>query len=313
MKLLLRRITDTLAALVPPAAVRYWLKSFANHPELAERAGYNVVPRVFWSPIPNIHEINRTLLAEQRTLPGINLQVSNALVLLDQLTRFASEIAQIPIHRSSECICWLDNGTYAGFDAATLYAMLRHLQPSRYIEVGCGYSTRASTLALLRNVADGQNCESHFIEPYPSDQFLELKLPGTYHRQRIEQVPLELFGQLEAGDVLFIDTSHVLKTQNDVEHELLRILPSLKPGVWVHVHDIFTPYDYPEEWVLGSPRAGNNEQYALECLLSGGGAWQPRLPLHLLWRDHRATLDRLRPGAPDRPAAFWMQRVGSIQ
>ncbi len=72
--------------------------------------------------------------------------------------------------------------------------------------------------------------------------------------------------------MLFIDTSHVIKVQNDVEFELIHLLPSLKSGVIVHVHDIFTPYDYPAEWLIGSGpnRGGNNEQYALECLLSGG-------------------------------------------
>ena len=80
-----------------------------------------------------------------------------------------------------------------------------------------------------------------------------------------------MFSELKAGDVLFIDTSHVLKCQNDVEWELLHILPSLKPDVHVHIHDIYTPYEQPEDWLLGRYAPGaSNEQYAVECLLSGG-------------------------------------------
>ena len=88
-------------------------------------------------------------------------------------------------------------------------------------------------------------------------------------------MPVERFKQLQAGDVLFIDTSHVIKAQNDVEYELLRVLPSsLNAGVVVHIHDIFTPYDYPAEWLVGSlsrTDGGNNEQYALRMPVDGGG------------------------------------------
>jgi hypothetical protein len=122
-------------------------------------------------------------------------------------------------------------------------------------------------------------------------------------------MPVEFFSQLGDGDALFIDTSHVLRTQNDVEYELLRVLPSLAPGVWIHIHDIFTPYDYPEEWVFSVPRAGNNEQYALECLLSGGDRFQVELPLHLLWREHQDVLRPLYLPATDRPAAIWLRRI----
>ena len=137
-----------------------------------------------------------------------------------------------------------------------------------------------------------------------------MKLPGQFIPKKIQQVPLEHFQQLESGDVLFIDTSHVIKVQNDVEYELLHILPSLKLGVIIHIHDIFTPYDYPAEWLIGSgPNyGGNNEQYALECLLSGGSHWEILLPVHLLWREHRQALQTLL-YTEHRPAAFWIRKT----
>jgi hypothetical protein len=136
-------------------------------------------------------------------------------------------------------------------------------------------------------------------------------LPGEFIRKKVQQVPVETFQQLEAGDVLFLDTSHVIKSQNDVEYEFLHILPTLKPGVIVHVHDIFTPYDYPEELLIGNGgnRGGSNEQYALECLLSGGD-WEVMLPVHLLWRDYRAQFNQLaRMEDEIKPAAFWFRKV----
>jgi hypothetical protein len=306
---LLRRAGNALLSALPTALRRAVLKGFAEQPELAEECGFQVVPTVFYSPVPVPAEISRDRLGERRLLPGIDLRIAPALALCAELTqRFDAELAQIPRQRTTDGLLWLENDVYSGFDAATLYAMLRHLRPRRYIEIGCGYSTRASTLALTRNAAEGAKCDAHFVEPFPSEQFLELTLPGPFHRQRVQEMPPELFTALQAGDVLFIDTSHVLKTQSDVEHELLRIVPLLAPGVWVHLHDIFTPFDYPEEWVLSTPRAGNNEQYALECLLSGGDRFQVELPVYALWREHRKTLDPLCPGVKGRPAAFWIRR-----
>jgi hypothetical protein len=308
MKQHLREIGNGLVGAIPAPLLRAFFKCFNTHPEIAERAGFYVLPRVFWAPIPNPDEINSAALSLPRALPGIDLRAQAALTLLDELAKFASEIAKMPAEQTDGAELWLANGTYTDFDAASLYAILRHLRPRRYVEIGCGFSTRFSGAAIERNLGDGFPCESHFIEPYPSDFFLQQRLPGTFHREKIQRTSITLFEQLESGDVLFIDTSHVLTTQGDVEHELLRILPILKPGVWVHIHDIFTPYDYPPEWVLGAPRAGNNEQYALECLLSGGDDWQVELPLYYLWRNHRERLDALLPLGVSRPQAFWIRR-----
>lgn len=305
----LRHSGNALLGLVPARVARLLLKGFSDRPELAEAAGFTVVPTLFYSPVVQVHEVDRARLLEPRPLPGVDLRLASGLALVGELaTAFGPELAAIPRHRTGDQRAWFENGTYADFDAATLYAMLRRLKPRRYVEVGCGFSTRFSTLALERNAMEGAACEAHFIEPYPSPNLLEQTLPGPLLRQSIQSVSPKLFASLQAGDVLFIDTSHVLRTQNDVEFELLRVLPGLAPGVWIHIHDIFTPYDYPEEWIFGAPRAGNNEQYAVECLLSGGGRFQVELPLFSLWKERRIALDPLCPGAKDRPAAFWLTR-----
>ena len=94
--------------------------------------------------------------------------------------------------------------------------------------------------------------------------------------ETVQSAPADLFAGLAPGDAVFIDSSHILMPGSDVDLLFNRVLPELPSGTLVHIHDIFTPYDYPEEWVFGQPRGGNNEQYALECLLSGGGAWRQR-------------------------------------
>jgi len=117
-----------------------------------------------------------------------------------------------------------------------------------------------------------------------------------------------LFSSLESGDVLFIDTSHVLKLQSDVVYELLRLLPVLKPGVWIHFHDIFTPYDYPEDWLTKSIPLSCNEQYGLECLLSGGKRYTVELPLYMLWKEQPDVLQKLFPAGKTRPHGFWIRK-----
>src|SRR4051812_36483905 len=207
---------------MPLALRRMLLKGFADRPELAENAGHVVLPLRFDTPGPIVSEISREVLFRARVLPGIDLRVEAALVLLGTLVdKCAGEIAQIPRERTPGCIIWMENHTYQDFDTATLYAMLRHLKPKRYVEVGCGFSSRTSTFALRRNASEGAACEAHYIDAWPAEHLREIELPGPLLGQRVQDAPLELFTALEAGDVLFIDTSHVLKTQSDVEWELL--------------------------------------------------------------------------------------------
>jgi hypothetical protein len=297
------------ARLIPRNMLRRLLRILQLHPEIASRAGYQVFQEAYWNPFPVASEVDMARLKLKRTFPAIEFQESAYLQLLENLTPYAGEVDEFFKSRKGNLVAW-DN-TYQRADSATLYAMLRRIKPKRYIEVGCGYSSRASAAALRRNEQEGHPCQCTFIEPFPPPYLTEMNLPGEMIPKRIEQMPLAFFQQLEPGDVLFIDTSHVIKIQNDVEFELIHLLPSLKAGVIVHIHDIFTPYDYPEEWMVGkhNNRNGNNEQYALECLLSGGADWEIRLPVHLLWRDHQQAMKKLLPDLHNRPAAFWLEKV----
>jgi hypothetical protein len=140
-------------------------------------------------------------------------------------------------------------------------------------------------------------------------------LPITLVRERVERLGLELFDGLQANDVLFIDSSHVATFGGDVCREFLEILPRLHRGVWIHVHDIFFPHDYPADWLIELRQAWN-EQYMLEAFLAFNTAFKPALALHWLWSDHR---DELRASWPasivdavgaQGPASFWMTRIG---
>jgi hypothetical protein len=304
----LYRLSNLSVRAMPRGLLKRLLRVLHTEPGIAARAGYQVYPDVFYNPFPSAAEVDLERLKLKRSLPGIQFDIAKTQAMLAELAPYAAEVKQLLAERPVALVeKW--GRTYPPGDSAVLYAMLRRFKPKRYIEVGCGFSSRVSTPALLRNADEGHRCEALYIEPYPPDYLAELKLPGEFLKQKIQQVPLERFKKLRAGDVLFIDTSHVIKTQNDVEYELLQVLPSLNPGVIIHVHDIFTPYDYPEEWLVGNQpnRGGNNEQYALECLLSGGNDWEVMLPTYLLWKEHASDFNHL-VRDDHRPASFWIRK-----
>jgi hypothetical protein len=300
-----------VVAQIPRPLLTGFFKSFLEQPEVAERAGFHVYPREFYSPLPLLEEIDWAALHARRTLPGIDFRTTQALRLTNEISTFGRELDPVPYDRpASGALYWLDNGFFTDFDAAALHGVLRQFKPKRYIELGCGFSSFVSSRALKRNDTEGHPCDAIYADPEPRRDVDEIIAYGRLLKQRVQALPLELFTQLEAGDVLFIDTSHVLKVQSDVERELLEILPSLQPGVLIHIHDIFSPYDYPEDWVRNKIRLSCNEQYALECLLMGGDRFEVFLPLYLLWKEHRAELQNLFARGKTRPHSFWLRSRG---
>ncbi|WP_074736382.1 class I SAM-dependent methyltransferase [Ruegeria halocynthiae] len=153
-----------------------------------------------------------------------------------------------------------NNGYYDSPDADALYLMIRRFQPKRVIEVGCGNSTRVTRQAIIDG---GLQTTITAIDPYPRADIAHVV--DQFEQKRLEEVDPALFDQLEAGDVLFIDSSHVVRMSNDVAHLFCRIIPALKPGVVIHVHDVFLPYEYPKRFFYDCP--GWGEQYMLHTLL----------------------------------------------
>ncbi|HSL54233.1 MAG TPA: class I SAM-dependent methyltransferase, partial [Pyrinomonadaceae bacterium] len=154
--------------------------------------------------------------------------------------------------------------------------------------------------ALTRNGSGKLTC----IEPYPE------RLNGAgpsveLIQKRVEEIDVAFFSCLAANDILFIDSSHTVKFGSDVCYEFLEILPRLAPGVWVHVHDIFFPHDYPAEWLI-ERRLALNEQYLLEAFLSFNKQFQVALANYWLCLDHPASVSKLWPTAGG--SSFWFQR-----
>ncbi len=303
-----RQLANRLVRVLPKPLVRQILKSYWQQPRVQDDLGYHVEPYRFESASPTRFDVDVAKLRQRRNLPGILLRQEVFSEWLTRLEPFAREFAGTPVEPAPGAEFWLHNGGFEDFDAITYYSMLRSLKPRKLIEVGCGNSSRVAAAACRKNAAEQHPCDCVFIEPYPSESIRRNPPPGRFIEKKIQDVPLAEFTSLEANDVLFIDTTHIVKAQSDCVYELLEIIPSLKPGVFVHVHDIFTPYDYPSEWLLDHLRPFN-EQYALECLLTHSRALEVILPVYYLSIDHRAALNRLLPQGSTRPASFWMRRT----
>ena len=162
------------------------------------------------------------------------------------------------------------------------------MKPRQVVEVGGGYSTRIAARALTRNQQEGRDGGLKCIEPYPESRLTDEIAQNNLIAKPVQDVDVEFFAELEANDILFIDSSHTVKFGSDVNYLFLEILPTLKPGVWIHVHDIFFPKDYPEEWLL-EKRLALNEQYLLEAFLAFNTSFSIRLSNHWLCLDHPAV------------------------
>jgi hypothetical protein len=281
-----RRLVNGLVALLPARALAYLFKVFEMRPELAAAAGYSVYPKVFYSPIPYREELNMAALKVRRHLPDIEFNLNEGLKLIEKLKRYSGELQDLPQHRIEQSPFWFDNNSFTDFDAVVLHCLLRHIKPRQYIEVGAGFSSYISSRAIRMNRQEGSDCDPLYIDPEPRRDMKEVLNCGRLIQKKVQDAGMDLFTRLKEDDVLFIDTTHILKLQSDVVYEFLEILPSLAPGVWIHVHDIFTPYDYPEDWLNNPIPFACNEQYALEALLSGGDRYRVILPLFLLWKEH---------------------------
>ena len=213
-----------------------------------------MTPVHFYEPIPDTQSLPETLWSQPSELVGIDMNDSMQLDLLrNHFPKFRDEYEQ----PSSRASAWTSKRPFRGVDALVAYCMVRHFQPRSIIEVGSGFSSLVLGQAAAKNNDSALIC----IDPFPRE-FLRKGIPAlrSLIEKKVQDIDLEFFSQLESGDILFIDSSHTVKIGGDVNYLFLEVLPRLKPGVIVHVHDIFLPFEYRRDWVLDEFRFWT-EQY----------------------------------------------------
>lgn len=314
--MLYKRIADLVAAAVVTVgaplfrAVGNWPAAYPLYIRQADRVGVQWRSTHYYQPTYADQDLPRDV-SGLRELPGLDLGEAGQCALLQAMGE-QPDLETLSRGLPVDAAYRYANDQYSFGDADSLYAMLRLKKPARLIEIGSGNSTRVAQIALRANSADdpAYHCRHVCIEPYEM-AWLEVLGPEII-RKRVQDVPLSLFDELRAGDILFIDSSHVIRPFGDVLYEFQSIIPRLAKGVIVHVHDIFTPRDYPEAWLRAERRLWN-EQYLLEVMLAHSARYRTILAMNWLTHAHRAAVDRAfpsmrrHPGA--EPGAFWFEVV----
>ncbi len=246
----------------------------------------------FYSPIVDPEEARQPaarLWPDQLpTLPGIDFNDGFHVEALTRwFPRFMPEY-DYPEHEKDAAFSYsffTQNSQFSWLDARALFVLLRAWAPRRIIEVGSGFSSLLMADVNRRHL--GGNIAITCIEPYPRP-FLKAGVPGigTLLESKAQDVPQEFFSQLESGDILFIDSSHVSKTGSDVNFLFLDVLPRLASGVRIHVHDVFLPLEYPQDWVIDMNRSWN-EQYLLRALLTHSNAFRVLFGSTYAFMKHR--------------------------
>lgn len=278
-----------------------------------ERIGIHIVPNHFYEPVPDTRSIPEGFWERPSDLVGIDLEEAAQLTLLDEFRRkYKSEYDQLSNPESAPLGFSLPNRSFSSVDAEILYCMIRHFKPNTIMEIGSGNSTLLSAEALLRNRREtGNDSTLIAVEPYPN-AVLEKGFPGLTRviKAPVQSIPLKEFGSLRENDILFIDSSHVLKTGSDVQYEYLEIVPRLKPGVLVHFHDIFLPFSYPKSWVVNELRFWN-EQSVLQALLAFNRSFRILWAGNYMIHKHSRALEQAFGSytAGTTPGSFWIQRV----
>lgn len=282
-----------------------------------QRRGYHVLPNDFYSPVPDTRALPAGVWSETRDLVGIDLAVEGQLERLEDFRRrFAQEYRSFPVEPTPGRLEFhLGNATFGPGDAEALYSMVRDLRPTKIVEIGSGMSTLLIDRAHGANRAEGAPpCAYTVIDLFPSEAATTSGMVSSLRARRVQDVEIALFEELTAGDVLFIESSHVVATGSDVVFEYLEVLPRLAPGVVVHAHDIFLPHEYPRSWILDHHLFWN-EQYLLAAFLTLNPSFRVLWAGRYLHQCHHQALAAAMPSTAaldprgDRgPCSFWITR-----
>ena len=272
----------------------------------------------FYLPIPDPEDLHPAFLESSSELVGLDLRSEKMWNLAEnELRPYFDEFAEFPEQNPGNGYSgfYLINGGYMAVDGHLYYGLVRSLKPRRIIETGCGMSTLLCSTALARNEQEHASaCNYICIEPYPQPYLSQNPIMKVteFRKEKIQETPFSLFEELDEGDILFIDTTHALRMGGDVQTIYCEILPRLKPGVHVHIHDISLPRQYPRVYHEKSLYFWN-EQYILQAYLTNNSKVRIEWAGNWLRLQDEKRFDRAFPEFQtmrkyfpmSEPTAFW--------
>lgn len=275
---------------------KYGVQRFPLHLKAFLKIGVFPVNNHYYEPRLDYPEDFDT--ANKRDL-RLNFRIEEQLLALQSLEKYTRELSSLNVYHA----------TFGAGDAEMYYLMIRSRKPKKIIEIGSGQSTLYALKAIARNNEEGYKTQLICIEPFEQpwlNDFQEL----TVIRQPVEEMKLSFFQSLGENDILFIDSSHIIRPGNDVLFEYLELLPVLQKGVLIHIHDIFSPRHYRKDWLTELYRFWN-EQYLLEAFLYYNDVFEIRFSLNYLKKDYYEELKRIctQISPSDEPSSFWLEKI----
>ena len=271
----------------------------------ASRVGLQVVPKTYYSPIPDLDTLPPGVFDRRSALRGIHFDLDEQVAWIEQNLAEAMREFAPPRERDRQRVLRARRRGPAPRRRAWPQAAPDRRARLRPLDAVHGRRGRAQP-------GRGRRDRAADVRPVSQRRAARTaRVSRRWRRYAAQDVPLEVFTALEAGDVLFVDTTHTVKVDSDVNRIVLEVLPALAPGVLVHVHDIFLPYEYPRRW---HEESGFHwaEQYLLQAFLAGNPGFEVRAATFALCRDRPDAMARLaptwRPGA--EASAFWFSSTG---
>ena len=287
--------------IIPSSIIMLLFRKFGSHKlslsnSILKKIGIFPLTSNYYEPLFNFDNLKKKL-NEKRNLPGVKFDVDEQVKSLSQFN-YNEELKNLSFN--------FNNKFFEAGDAEIYYQTIRYFKPKKIIEIGSGHSSLLAKQAIKNNKKiDNVTTKLTCIEPY-ENRWLE---ENDIHviREKVEEIDVKIFSDLNKNDILFIDSSHVIKPQGDIIKIFLEILPKLKPGVIVHIHDIFSPRDYPENWLKVENRFFN-EQYLLEGILDNSSKYKIMLSLNLLKHDFYSEIKKVCPFLDDKsePSSFYI-------
>jgi hypothetical protein len=271
-----------------------------------QMAGFSLLGDHFYEPAPNLRLIREKYSDQPRRLPGFLLSPVLAEKAEEVVRPYIAEYIASPAYQTYGRKNWF----YTGWDAAYYYCLIRWRKPHTITEVGRGMSTQIACVALERNAAEGSPGTIVSIDPYDREC-------QTSKTMRLVTTELQLISSAERAelvkaDILFVDSSHVVKWGSDVLELFQSWIPDVAPNTLVHIHDIFSPFDYPESWLVEQKRFWN-EQYLFEAFIAFNRQFQIECPVHLLARtgafDQIADRNHVPELSGATGAAMWLKKI----
>lgn len=248
------------------------------------------MPVHFYSPVPDLDDLrDRDVWNRRSELPGVDLRPEEQVKYLLRLgQQYGPECGWPTEPTNDPSVFHTENNSFSFGCAAAAHCIIRDRRPKRVIEIGSGMSSMILSAALKLNEDEGaQPAEYIVVDPYPS-QLLQT-VSGTKPKvlaKRVEVLDAAFFRELDRGDILFIDSGHVVRIGGDVNFLVLEVLPRLKAGVIVHFHDIELPYEYPEIYLRNPAfRMLWTEAYLLEAFLAHNSEFEVVLGMAYLMHD----------------------------